>query len=386
MNLSHKILIIPYFALEKYPSNSRLAFNNFYQKNFSRFDALPFFGFLKKKTRLIYQPYNAETLYYLSFSEILGKENVYILGGLHDSFFLDDPSTIKYTNIENYPDSYGYQKPNFISLNDAYENIKMFDAILTSSLLHKKNIKLLNLAKKKQIKIAMLDMRDNRSTYFKYDKLDFFNNFDEKYFDLFFKKDYYFEYNFKNVFPLAPTPTTFKTPVKYLETKFNFFFKGRYRKNHTLKDRIEIADIINNKFNNNFIEINSNNMPNDRLENIIRSSKFLISPSGISWDSYRHSNYAKFCKPIILPEPIIHTVGKPFKDLENCITYKLKKSGNNFIISNMDEFIQKIELILNDEKLANKLGMNYYDFIMKNHLSLNRAKYLINKIFQLNIN
>ena len=383
-----KILIFQPENVRNYPSFTRLSFNRKLFKFLNPFIKLNNY-YLNKIIYKITHPLEftitSEFNHYGEIVNILGKDNVYSIERYHQSYSTFEPESFsKYIKWENYPSNFGYPTPQFISKSKIAINLHKFDAILASINCGKDIRKYLRLAKSKNVKVFLFDNFDHPEIYTDNNQ-DIFRGFKSNEFDFFFKKDIPLNNYDYRLFPIAPVPIKSETLISVKMDNTNqcnnidLFFIGACH-SRTRSDRLEILNNLAKDFKNSLIRINADKVSKDEYEKIAASSKILISPVGIIWCSYRHTEFAKYKKPVILPVPNCKTVNNYFIDGVNCILYKTEFRNNQWVISDYNELVDKINFYLSNPIKANEMGQNYYEMINDFHTTRKRSEYIINTI------
>lgn len=369
------ILIYPYY----YFVNKRGLLNFFFRT---------IIKFLNLKPSLLQKPIpSCELMYYGRLFSILNKKQLKVLGEIHPVYF-ENKNLEKYKKIyeiDKYAQTLGYKKPAFINKKQYLSNKFKFDALLISWNSFYKFFDVVKDFKKKGKIVAIFEYADDDDVIFN-SKKNIFRNIPEKYFDLYFKQDLPLTNKHPKAYPIAPVPAKdFVKPYKKTKSQYDFSFFGKIQK-RTSDDRKLLISLIQNNFNNVFFrtreDYSSGVMSRPEMENILNQTKINLSPSGISWNSFRHADLARYNRPIIISSPAIKLSGKNFSNDVNCVMYQRvkNKKGNQFIIKDSKKFIEKLKKILNDEKKLSKLTRNYIAMVKKYHTETARAKQIYNVI------
>lgn len=373
-----KILVLQPKIIRKYPSLLRLKINNF------------FVNLLGKNiiTNRIFAPLkvpiSGELNYYGAITELLGAENVYYVDSVNPCFFTSTPWIYKFFDWENYPSSYGYEMPSIIRCKDIPNKIKSFDAVIASSRMGEDLNWVLTLAKLNNIPIGIIDHPDHEKIFLNNQESPF-RGISEANCDILFKKDFPFRLKNKKIKPISPIPTKFENPYIYEKQsqnrkKYSVFFVGAHRDGVTRDDRKELCEIISQNFPDSVCIINGEHISSEEFNEYASSSKILLSPNGRVWDSYRHTNLAKFCRPVIIPKPDIFEAQNNFQDGVDCIMYDYTFTDGKYKLLNIVNFIEKLNKYLSDENLCKQVGEAYYNNVMKYHTTSSRAKYIIDEL------
>ena len=112
----------------------------------------------------------------------------------------------------------------------------------------------------------------------------------------------------------------------------------------------------------------------DLIENM-RNSKFVLSPSGRSWTTTRHTMLAATYSCPIIPMPDCETVDMNFNDLNNVISYSMLRYLNE-----SDRFKEvlslKDKLMYLNESEAERISDRWREEYT-NHTTLKRTKYIL---------
>jgi len=368
--MRNKYLVIPSLILT-YPHYYR-AFSHF---NFIFNNITKFFNFRPSWAKLIL---NGEMNYYGSLFNILKKNELNVLGDIHDIYFSKNIKKYKnIANIEKYYFTLGFKKPKIVDKEYVYKNIINYDCLLISVMSFKKYFNIVKEFKKKKKLVAILDYRDDHEVILNKTK-NLSRNISSKYFDIYFKQDLPIGNKSKKFFPLAPVPTkNFKIKNKNFKPLFNFSFFGAQKK-WTNDGRRVICEFIDKNFTNNKINlkfIGNEVILKKNMEKILYNSRINLSPHGISWNSNRHAELAKFQRPILMPKPTLKIVGKNFIDNKNCFIYDdfLLKKNYKY----RKKMLNKLNFILNNETLLKKVSREYVLTVNKFHTRDARAKQIL---------
>lgn len=320
---------------------------------------------------------STESYFYSHFPEVLGSNNVFILGHFYKEY-----TNEYFDEFTRYPSINKNQICNFLSYKTAVDDLTKFDFILIG--IRSSNIgrNIAKLAKKKNIPVVILDYFDDKQVYqnhmlmhrgLKY-------GFD---FDIFFKHDIPLDYQDKFTFPLAPMPID---PNSYLNIfdkneikKYDIFYRGR--NNHGPRDdRKYLSNILKQNFKNSKIE-NIDSYEKISLRDYCKNfaqSKLAFSPSGKVWDSTRHTETAIYGNIPILPIPDCKITGSETISSNHAILYNPAKIMKDGVYLN--QVIERIKFILNDERKYLQIANNWKNFVLSNHTLSKKSEYIINSI------
>jgi hypothetical protein len=100
--------------------------------------------------------------YYGSLFNILKKNELNVLGDIHDIYFSKNIKKYKnIANIEKYYFTLGFKKPKIVDKEYVYKNIINYDCLLISVMSFKKYFNIVKEFKKKKKLVAILDYRDD---------------------------------------------------------------------------------------------------------------------------------------------------------------------------------------------------------------------------------
>lgn len=329
---------------------------------------------------------NGELRYY---GELFNSRevNVYCLGELHPIYYLNNLDKYRsIANINNYPHNFNFPKPKMLSLKQVNENFDYFDFFLCSNMSLSKYFKLIKKFKKKNKGVGIFDQQDNIEVY--YNKADVFRNINESYFDLYFKQDLPLEYIHKKAKPVCPMPANdnvfFNNSSSLISNKtipFSFFGKSDDR---TMNDREDICHFISEEYSDSVINLRKGFggkfIPLDEMNAILNNTKINLSPSGITWNSYRHADMVEFSSPILIPKPNIKTISEPFVDMKNCVMYETKFINNKFKLINKKQLKEKLNEIIERPELLSRIYEEYKKFIINFHTRKARSKQILKEI------
>ena len=326
--------------------------------------------------------YDAELQWYGDIPDILGKNNVFMLGQIPNLFF--SKSIPQYCP---YPSCLGTSKPTFINLKQLNEAVKDVSAVLISSRSGERGKIAINEAKLNDIPVAILDFNDHESLYgFKDIENEIYRDFSfGKDFDFYFKKDLPIGYKKDNLIPLAPTPLR---PSSYSFKKYNIdydiFYSGTSHNGACQEDRIEGIELIKKNFANSLV------IEHEKMKNFISTKKYwsyftkssiAFSPSGLSWDSFRHCEIGLTKTTVLFaPVPYIETVPPFLQDGVNAILYDTEIRGNKCHIKNKNSFIEKINYYLGNPSKLNQIASNWFEDVMNGHTVFSRSKYILESL------
>ena len=172
----------------------------------------------------------------------------------------------------------------------------------------------------------------------------------------------------------------FEIKKKNKTLKYDFSFFGDTKK-RTNADRNILCELIKNNFKNSYINLRNVDKAfskkkvhsKNEMERILNSTKINMSPSGVTWNSYRHADLAKYKRPILLAKPNIKIIGNNYINGVNCLMYDRIRWKNNYKIIKKKALLKKIKLIINNKLSLKKLAKNYISLVKKFHTDEKRA-------------
>lgn len=332
---------------------------------------------------------NGELRYYGEFFNS-SELDIYCLGELHPIYYSDNLNEYKYiANINNYPHNFNFPKPKTVSLNQVKENITEFDFFLCSNMSLPKYFDLIKIFKKKDRAVGIFDQQDNIEIY--YNNANIFRDIDEKYFDLYFKQDLPLEFNNNKAKPVCPMPAndnifSLENNLFFSNKTIPFSFFGK-SDNRTMQDREDICEFIKKEYPNSIINLrkgfDGKFIPLKEMNTILNNTKINLSPSGITWNSYRHADMVEFSSPILIPKPNIQTISEPFVDMKNCIMYETEFKNNKFRLIKKNQLKEKLNEIIKKPEILLSIYNNYKNFILNFHTRKIRSRQILDEIKKL---
>jgi hypothetical protein len=383
--MTKKILILQPEFTRRYPSAARLRVNNAAMCVLGGAARRSAIG--GKITQRLFEPrkigITMEFLFYGELPNILGAENVYAIDRYHPCYSAERLDSYRYLDWQNYPSNFGYPLPTFISLAQAESMLTRFDSLIASFYCGTDARRLLRLAKKAGVQVAIVDCIDHESVYFNRD-VDPFRGFKTDEFDLYFKKDIPVWAEDPRLLPLSPIPVKPDSEIidnaDWSRRENDLFFVGVYRAGVTRHDRLQLCELLRNSFPRAKILLNAQPISHEEHLRQIRNSRILVSPSGRVWDSYRHVQYALNALPLILPEPDCKTLPPTYIDGQNAILYRTIKRDGRVLLDGQDELVNKIRYYLNSEIESMKLGRNLRRDVLAGHTTTHRANYILERL------
>jgi hypothetical protein len=371
--MNYKYLIIP-SIITTYPYYYRtFRYFNFFFKNI-----IKIFNIRPSNVKII--P-NGEMNYYGRLFSILKKDQLNVLGDIHEIYF--SKNIKKYKNIvdiEKYSQCFGFDRPYIVDEHFVNNNIDSYDCVLISNMSFQRYFELIKKFKEKKKIVAIFDQQDDPEVY-RDPKKKINRNIEKKYFDIYFKQDLPLYCRKKYFFPVCPMPArNFEIKKKNKTLKYDFSFFGDTKK-RTNADRNILCELIKNNFKNSYINLRNVDKAfskkkvhsKNEMERILNSTKINMSPSGVTWNSYRHADLAKYKRPILLAKPNIKIIGNNYINGVNCLMYDRIRWKNNYKIIKKKALLKKIKLIINNKLSLKKLAKNYISLVKKFHTDEKRA-------------
>lgn len=334
--------------------------------------------------RNVYLQYDAEILLCGDLPSVLGINNVFSFGKYLPHYFHDTIS-----EFCPYPSCCKTPEPIFLKKNELKSVLNKIDALIVSSRASERGQYAITEAKKIGLPIAIIDVQDHELIYGSSDiENQLCRNFSYNYhYDLYFKKDLPLGYKTDTIVPLAPTPVRPESHhfIK-LKKKYDIFYSGRKRASRCQDDRAQMAKLLKNKFNKIlFKEHDSRNtfLPiRDYWENV-SNSRITLSPSGRSWDSFRHCEVGlSESTALLAPKPYIETIQPLLEDGENSILYDTEIQNGRYGIIHESDIVDKIGFYLNNLEKLTSIAKKWNQDVVSGHTIFARSKYIINVMKQ----
>ncbi len=325
---------------------------------------------------------SAEIQFYGDLPTILGEENVYIYGTykkyITDSVPEDSP----------YPSCYNTPTGSHIEDQDLENIVRKVDVMLVSTNGHERTKRAIDLAKKHDIPVAMIDFRDQMDLpiHSPSDEALYRSFVPGKDFQLFFKKEVPLSLHIDILRPLSPFPVR---PSNYdygeVSKDKTVFYSGRARPTLCHADRVEAVEGIKMGIDNHLIcehDTQSTFLSMKEYRRNFSRSLMALSPSGRSWDSFRHCEIALPSGVLLIaPKPYIQTVGPQLKDGVNALLYDVVLGKDmRYHLANRAELIEKIQYYLNNEEKRSSVARQWQEDVLNGHTITARSKYILSEI------
>jgi len=323
--------------------------------------------------------YDAEMLCCGDLSVILGASNIFTYGKYQPQYFRN-----KISKYCPYPSCCMTPKTTPIEESEFDNYIRKVDVILVSSRAGKRGFNAIKHARRHDIPIAIIDVQDHELIYGSHEIRKFLTREYKlkEHFDIYFKKDLPIGFKSDVVIPLAPTPVRPEAhSFDNLNKEYDIFYSGRKRETRCQDDRSQMVELVKNNFNNvKFHEHESRKsfLPIREYWSNIARSHITLSPSGRSWDSFRHCEVGLTGTTVLLaPKPYIETIGPALIDSENAILYDTKIKDGRYHIINEQEILEKIENYLKNRTKMQEIAKKWNKDVINGHSIKARSKYII---------
>jgi hypothetical protein len=309
---------------------------------------------------------------------------------IREIYFSNDRGAYDFvSNHRNYPSNFDFDRPMTIGIKDAKDNASYYNAIIASVDPPTQSKSLIDYFTKRSIPIFYFDKFDHPEIYSSHDSNRSLLCRGREGFAGYFKQDYPKTFHFEDVFPLAPVPVRDENLSEDLLVAKSAFwsgydtaFVGDYRSGITRPDRLQLIEhLLGADFSIklSYGEAKQYYSP-ELLDSIYSSVSFNISPSGKVWDSYRHTEFAKYGRPIVLPRPDCHIVGPELTDMHHAVTYDIRISDGKLCISDLDGLVYNIRSLVADERRSSEVAAHYLHWVANHHTRRARACYILNTI------
>ncbi|MBI2055304.1 MAG: glycosyltransferase family 1 protein [Candidatus Sungbacteria bacterium] len=326
--------------------------------------------------------YSVELIFYGDLPAVLGQESVFALGTYLPHFLSKEiPETCPY------PSCIGVPHPTFVGADEAERILLSVDALLVSARSWNRAGFLTAAARRRGIPVAVIDVHDHPSLYGGGNGADterelFRGLVPGRDFDLYFKKELSLGYRADFVFPLAPSPVR---PASYAfdnqaQKKLDVFYSGRPRP-VAQPERQEVVSLVRREFPGAvIIEYTARGAFLTAREywNHLAVSRMALSPSGISWDSFRHCEVGLAPKTLLIaPKPYIETAGPPLLDDQNAILYDTECRDGRYHLSDADGLVDKIRFYLERPAERERIAGRWAEDVLSGHTVLARSRYIL---------
>lgn len=337
---------------------------------------------LKRSVGTSTSVYDAEIMFMGDLPKVLGAAHVFQLGAyyphLHDAHV---PSSAPY------PSAHGTPEATVIRERDVEDVLSKVDAVFVSTRSGEAGDTVRTLAKKRDIPIAMIDMPDHAELYGSShvpEELTY-SFVKGRDFDLYFKKDLPLGYRSDSILPLVPVPVR---PESYrfpkIKKDLDIFYSGRTRSG-CQADRPEAVDAVTATFEN--VEIIEHDIKRKTFFTVeeywrdLARARFALSPSGKSWDSFRHTETGLSpLTALVAPKPYIETTGPALEDGKNAVLYDVVFRDGKYHLADAPALIERIRYYLDHQDEREMLANTWQSEVREGHTILARSRYIIQEM------
>jgi len=110
----------------------------------------------------------------------------------------------------------------------------------------------------------------------------------------------------------------------------------------------------------------------------LAESQMTLSPSGKSWDSFRHCEVGLApASVLIAPKPFLETVGPPLRDGVNAILYDTELRAGKYHLANAPLLVEKIRHYLDHPQEREAVAIAWSRDVLSGHTVLARSRYIL---------
>lgn len=202
----------------------------------------------------------------------------------------------------------------------------------------------------------------------------------------FLKKELLLGLASKTLRPLAPVcvrPEMYSFNVNTPKDN-DVFYSGRIQEK-TQADRGEVVSLFGKHFSSSMIIGHGTQKTfltvSEYLGHMARS-KFILSPSGISWDSVRLTEAGLTPNAVLIaPKPYIETTGPKLIDGENAILYDVElEDDGKYHLKNGNGLIEKVNHLLKHDDERERMAKKWHDDVLAGHTIRARSQYILDSI------
>ncbi|MBI4132335.1 MAG: glycosyltransferase family 1 protein [Candidatus Sungbacteria bacterium] len=326
--------------------------------------------------------YSAELIFYGDLPALLGGEHVFSFGRYLPHFLSQEvPPACPY------PSCIGAPPPTFVGADEAERILPSVDALLVSAKSWGRAGFLIAAARRRAIPVAVIDVHDHPSLYGGGKGADterelFRGLVPGRDFDLYFKKELPLGYRTDLVFPLAPSPVR---PASYAfdhqaRKKSDVFYSGRPRP-IAQPERQEVVSLVRDTFPSALILEHTSRgafLAMREYWDNIAGSRMALSPSGISWDSYRHCEVGLAPRTLLIAaKPYIETAGPPLRDGQNAVLYAAECRDGRYHLKDAPALLDKIRHYLAHPAEREAIADRWAADVRAGHTVLARSRYIL---------
>lgn len=340
-------------------------------------------SYVKSKIQQKPLMFEGELQFYGDIPVVLGKDNTFVLGRYRSHLL-----SKKMPKDCAYPSCFGTPAAHYVFPNDIRDVIKLVDAVLISIRADQDIFMIIREARSNNIPVAMLDYLDHESNY---GADDFFKELYRGYipgrdFDVYFKKDLPLGCVDNFVRPIGPVPVR---PEMYsfphVTQDKSVFYSGRSRHDLCQRDRAQTIALLKENFPDAMIidhDVRDTFISTQEYWENVARSYLALSPSGRTWDSFRHCEVALAPNTaLIAPKPYVETAGPGLVDGVNSILYDTEfRHDGKYHLVNGSVLVEKIRYYLNNLEQLKKIAQQWQSDVLNGHTILARSQYIINCI------
>lgn len=324
--------------------------------------------------------YDGELQFYGDIPKILGKDNTFVYRRyrphLHSSRL---PEGCPYPSCHNSPHGTSIKKDTVAAV------IKKVDAILLSPWAGDRVQEVITLSRKHNKPIAMIDHRDHETLYGVVDKRkEMLHGYEQgRDYDIYFKRELFMDHQTDRILPLSPLPIR---PESYhfpeVAKDKSIFYSGRPRPKLCQADRMDAVELVKKHIPNALIFEHESRKDfltaREYLMSLARS-KMALSPSGKSWDSFRHTEVAYAPDTmIIMPKPYIEITGRAPQDGVHGIIYDTDlRDDGKYHLSKPKELLERLTYYLEHDEERIKCANAWKQLVSEDHTIHARSKYIL---------
>lgn len=327
--------------------------------------------------------YDGEIQFYGDLPLALGQENVFIYGRFHPHLHLksvpkDSP----------YPSCHGLPAGQTISSKEISGVLGGVDAVFVSLRAGARGKEVLAEAGRRGIPRAIFDFEDQPEIY---GAADVASELTRGYrvgehFELYFKKELPLGWRTDKILPLAPTPVR---PGSYhfpdAAKRCTIFYSGRSRPG-CQADRDEVLTMLRELPATLFLDQDPRRqtfLPTRRYWRYLAESRMALSPSGKSWDSFRHCEVGLASSTLLIaPRPYIETAGPALCDGMNAILYDTEFRTGKYHLANGADLVEKIQHYLLRDQERETVAAAWSQDVLRGHTVLARSRYILESMEQ----
>lgn len=327
--------------------------------------------------------YDGEIQFYGDLPLLLGRENVFIYGRFHPHLYLrsvpkDSP----------YPSCHGLPESQTVGSREISGVLGGVDAVFVSLRAGARGQEILAEAGRRNIPRAVLDFEDQPEVY---GAANIASKITRSYrggehFELYFKKELPLGWRTDKTLPLAPTPVR---PGSYhfpdAAKRCTIFYSGRSRPG-CQADRDEVLALLGELPGTLFLGQDSRRqtfISTRQYWRYLAESRMALSPSGKSWDSFRHCEVGLAPRALLIaPKPYIETAGPVLRDGVNAILYDAEFRAGKYHLVNGHTLMDKIRYYLGRDQERGTLAAAWSRDVLAGHTVRARSRYILESMEQ----